>query len=148
MSENIVRFREVERVSKRVRLRPDRAVWGYGKKHKWLQRFLLRRLRNLGTTFKDEVISYQEHTFKPSTFMENLFRQRAHILKQFSRDTEALLIGAKDFAELMGDPEIRSVVEFRAEYHNRVGRITSIHGIRCIIIPWMEGVVVLPKEAA
>lgn len=87
-----------------------------------------------------ENITYTRHTIDTQTFMERLFRQQDHLLGYFNRKPTRMLIGAEDFAEMMGSEEIRQTVNFRAEYNH--GR--EIIGLQVEVIPWMRGILVMP----
>ena len=63
-------------------------------------------------------------------------------MREFNYHPSRLLIGAEDFEELMHEKEISESMTFRANYYDH----QEIVGLKVTVIPWMRGVLVLPKE--
>lgn len=56
-----------------------------------------------------------------------------------------LLIGAEDYAELMGDKAVQQALRFHSPLDIR-SRDFQIFGIDVTIVPWMRGLLVVPAE--
>lgn len=108
---------------------------------KWLQRLCCWIMGKLQAYDKGETITYVRNTIDTQTFMERLFKQQDHLMGYFNRRPTRLLIGAEDFAEMMGCEQMRQQLNFRAEYNH--GR--EIMGLQVEVIPWMRGILVMPE---
>ena len=107
----------------------------------WLQKACFFVLRNLRAYSISEALQIERHVLDPSTFMERLFRQKNELVQRFNIHPELLLIGAKDYADLMCELEATQVLTFHAEYHHR----HEVFGLTVRVIPWMRGCLVMPK---
>ena len=108
--------------------------------HFWLQKICCWTMKKLGAFDVGEEIRYTRHTIDTESFIDRLFKQQDHIRGYFNRRPTRLLIGAEDFAALMGTEEIRQMLNFRAEY----GYNKEIMGLMVEVIPWMRGILVMP----
>jgi hypothetical protein len=107
-----------------------------------LQRLCCWVMRKLMAFDIGENISYTKHIIDTRSFIDRLFKQQDHIKGHFNRRPTRLLIGAEDFAALMGTEEIRQMLTFRAEY----GYNKEIMGLMVEVIPWMRGILVMPEK--
>jgi hypothetical protein len=105
-----------------------------------LQRLCFWILQKIGAFDVGENLTYTRHTIDTQSFMERLFRQQSHLEGYFNRRPKRLLIGAEDFAVMMGSEEIRQQLIFRTEY----GHGREIMGLQVEVIPWMRGILVMP----
>jgi hypothetical protein len=113
----------------------------------WLQRLLWRGLRRFKALEQahEPKTTYMRHVIDDAEFMRRIFKQRDALFK-VSREPTRLLIGSRDYAELMGCPEIHQMFDFRTEYHiESSGRGPRIVGLKVTVVPWMEGLLVLPE---
>lgn len=108
---------------------------------RWAWRFLQRRgaLAQAVT----EHLEYTRHRIDTRDLMRRLIEQRRASL-EMGFEPEELLIGSEDFAELMGYPQIQHAVSFDTTYN----RGYRIYDLRVRIIPWMRGMLAMPKERA
>lgn len=120
--------------------RKDAYTFCKDRPYHWLQRLCCWIMGKLKAYDSGEKIAYTRQTIDTQTFMERLFRQQDHLLGYFNRKPTRLLIGAEDFAEMMGGEEIRQMMNFRAEYNH--GR--EIMGLQVEVVPWMRGILVMP----
>lgn len=113
----------------------------------WLQKVLFWMLRKLRCYAMDESLTMRRYTLETRKFMEQLYQQHSHLMDYYHLRGERLLIGAKDFADLMNDKElIPYMVSFEGSYNYQDRGHQSIMGMKITIVPWMNGIIVLPKE--
>lgn len=109
------------------------------RKHLWLQKLAIYVLERLGCYWIDHTISVTRVRIDGKTFAERLHKQRRELFRHFNRDAKTLLIGAEDYQELMGSPEIHQMLSFQAS----VGYGREIMGLEVKVIPWMRGAVIV-----
>lgn len=127
--------------------RPDR---GY----LWLQRICFRILRAIGAFHQTESVTYQRTIVSRRATMDALIRMK-DVLAQLGNGGETLLIGPDEFKQLTNStaPQIRPFA-FDLEYlrHTATGsdgtpRRPTVLGMRICIVPWMKGMIIVPKDA-
>jgi hypothetical protein len=115
------------------------------KKHHWLQKLCFWVLSKIGSHSIGEKVSYTQHRIDTPNFMEKLYRQKHGLLDLYNAEGERLLIGNDEYMELTGNPEIRHMMHFTGEYRGRHGELL---GMKITVIPWMSGILVVPRDAA
>ena len=105
---------------------------------RWAWRFLW--WRGAMSQAFDETSTYTRHVIDTDDVVTRLIKQRSGLLNGYNREPKELLIGAEDFAELMGSPMIRNSYSFGVEYC----RDERIMGLRVTVVPWMSGMLVMP----
>ena len=123
-------------------IREDRFCYSPNRRYPWLQRWCIDILRWLHCQAFDEVATITRVRPDPGRFVDTLFKQRSALLEQYHHEGEFLLVGADDYAEIMGDPVIHHTLRFDAQYMN--GR--ELFGLRVVVLPYMKGILVLPKN--
>lgn len=112
-------------------------------KYHWLQKACFWILRKIGCfrQFTDESIVVSR--FQPKSFMDSIMKQRFSIEDIYDIRPERLVIGAKDFEDLMGLPEFRQYFSFSAgaDFNN-----LQMFGMTIEVVPWMKGCVLLPAK--
>lgn len=117
------------------------------KKYKWLQRLCFFILGKIGAWNQEKTVKYTRITFKTDDFMKAIFTQKDELARWFNRDGIKILIGGEDFQKLMHSEMIRDSFRFHASYHFGCGKGRyQIYGLDATVIPWMKGILVLPKE--
>lgn len=110
----------------------------------FLQRWALKFLLNckvLEPYYRPDV-KITSHTIDADSFMEKLFRMKHEFFREFRGEGEWILMGSKDYAELMSSPEVAMHgLTFLAE----VGYRRRIIGIEVRVVPWISGIVLMPK---
>lgn len=113
----------------------------------WLQRLCLWTLRKLGCHASLETVKIERHVIgrKGERFTDAILRQADNLL-DFNRQPARLLIGAEDYAKLMGEPTFETGFNFHTEYNigNGRGRRPTVCGLTVEVIPWMRGMLVMP----
>lgn len=97
--------------------------------------------------FVDDEVKVERCYIDGDKFLERLLKQRgSHI--EWGREPKTLLIGSRDYAELMSEEEVRHAFSFVSDLHiGRDGR-RMVVGLEVQVIPWMEGMIVMPAEKA
>ena len=109
----------------------------------WLQRLCLFVLRRLQCYELIPTYTVERRTIDSESFMQRLFEAHASLQREFYIKPNRLLIGSEDYAGLMREATASDYLfEFGADYRLN-GRI---HGLSVQVIPWMRGILVMPKE--
>lgn len=140
LHEQVIQFVETDElryanlISEAFELREDRPAL-------FLQKICIWILRKLGCYYIKETVSVSRHILDARTFMERLYKQKGEIFKLLNREPTMVLIGARDYHELMSGPEFTQVFAFSAEYM----KDRRIMGLTVKVIPWMRGILVMPE---
>jgi hypothetical protein len=112
----------------------------------WAQRVCLAVLKMIGAHAQDVEVAIEKHVLDADSFMERLFKQQSALMTDFMMMPELLLIGSADYAELMGDLEIQSMINFNVKYKIGYRGSVEVCGLRVVVVPWMKGMIVMPKD--
>lgn len=82
--------------------RKDSFEFRADKKHHRIQKICFWILRKIGAYRWDSNLTYKKHTINPQSFMERLFKQNAHLQREFGAKPSQLFIGSEDFASVIG----------------------------------------------
>lgn len=114
-------------------------------KWQWLQKVIFSLLRRMGCFSQETELVVTRHLIDTDEFMKALCQQHMEVLSQYARyDTPCrLLIGPQQFDALHGTAgDINSPITFYGEYRTR----HTIRGMKVTIVPWMDGMLVLPDQ--
>ena len=129
-------------------LEPDAYRFNPNRPVKWLQRLCCWTLRKLHCHNYQREVAFTSHVIHPEKVFDRVLKNHEELLRRNYQEPYMLYIGAKDFAELMEDKEIRNYVQFDVPYlAGSTRRSSHIMGMKIHIIPWMEGLVGVPKRA-
>lgn len=109
-----------------------------------LQRLCFWLLAKIGA-FACETIQTESITLDDKRLSMQLIEKHIREVNRLMHEPTRLVMGAEDWSELMGDPVLTGALRFSAPVDLREGP-TRIFGIDVTILPWMRGLVVLPKE--
>lgn len=111
----------------------------------WLQRLFWRFLLSNGALERHYDRSEKVEVIKIDTdnFMERLDRQLASVAVHFDHSCETVLIGAKDFAEMMSCMPPEAAFNFQASRSWINSGRHEVWGVEIRVIPWMSGMVVI-----
>lgn len=115
------------------------------KRNHLLQQLCFWILGKIGSHSIGEKISYSRHKIDTPNFMEKLHRQKRGLLDLYNTQGERLLIGNDEYMKLTSNPEVRKMIHFTGEYCGRHGEVL---GMKITVIPWMSGMVVVPRDAS
>lgn len=140
-----IRFRQLELVTSPCQYisayeyRKDRPL-------RWLQKICIFILGKLKCHYWGETVTLQEIEVNPKKFIEIFFSEISNIQSVFHMKPTRIIMGAKNYAELMSDKEFLNYFHFRTEYKYCIGGIrrTEIVGLKVEIVPWLDGIIVLP----
>jgi hypothetical protein len=124
----------------------------------WLQKLCLTTLKWLRAYDQTKGVKIVRHNIGPngSTFIDRLFKQYENVYDIIDIRPTRIIIGAKDFAELMNSTLSNQYFNFMAEYkYVDKGNGDPLHrphylqpytilNMQVEVIPWMEGCVILP----
>lgn len=119
------------------------------KKYKWLQKLCLNTLYKLGcyTSIIDTNITTIQIT--PKKFIEELLRQQHQIMKLCNYRPEKVYMGQHDFYTISGEiynDTYPMTININYDKGVKTKDDYVIYGLRVTIIPWMEGILVVPPE--
>lgn len=86
-------------------------------------------------------------TFNKERFTDSLIRQHHTVMQMYRPDRPVeLFIGPDDFRKLINAPEIRQLIEFTTSVNYGDQHGTRVLGMRVTVVPWMQGVLVVPER--
>lgn len=114
----------------------------------WLQRLCFRFLSWRGCQHERAVTSFTRRRIDPDMVVEALFKQKRTVTEMLGRGGEIVIIGSEDYAQMMRESELGSPLCFSANYDHAAGGHRTAMGLRVVVVPWISGMVVLPREIA
>lgn len=146
MTRDVVQFVETFETTGCFRIHDNAYSFNARCGHVWLQRLAFWFLRRIGCFTVSDFTERRYVVVDPRRAMDEIFKQHRHLLQHLGRGGETLLIGAEDWDEMIFDPAVRShVMAFDGEYYFAVGDGKKSRRIRVCVVPWMKGVLMLPK---
>lgn len=114
----------------------------------WLQRLCFRFLRWRGCQHRQTVTTFTRRRIDPDRVVEALFEQKCAVKEMLGRGGEVVIIGTEDYAQMMRESVLGSPLCFSARYNHGAGGHRTAMGLRVVVVPWISGMVVLPREIA
>ena len=108
-----------------------------------VQRLCFWLLRKIGAFAYVDTVKTSTHVLDTDKFMENVDRQRRGLLDMYDLYGERLLIGVEEYQDFMSN-NAEYIREFSFGTTYNKGQF-QICGMEVTVIPWMKGVLVLPK---
>jgi len=132
------RITEIKEVKSQFELRPER---GYI----WVQRFCVWLLAKIGAFANVPSTRIERHDVgkEGDRFMAAVFKARNAVLGSFEMNPTELLIGPKEYAELMDEVISTARFSFDARYFRHIDGETKVYGLKVRMIPWMAGMLLL-----
>jgi hypothetical protein len=137
---------------------PCDTKFSYQPKKGWgpLQRLAFWFLGRIGAFATDmtQSVTYDRITINPQKFTEKILATNAALMNYYHERGERLLIGPAEYSQLMNESmvQLRHTLSFEAPYaYNNYNRDTNnfdlqVCGMKVTIVPWMSGMIVLPKD--
>lgn len=123
--------------------RPDAFRFNDKRPARWLQSVCFWVLQKLHCHDYQEEVAYSHHVIPFDRVFDKVLKNKEELLKRNYREPYLLFIGAEDLAELMDSDAMRSYFQFDVPYmRGRTFLNMEIH-----VIPWMKGVLAVPKKA-
>ena len=109
-------------------------------------RTLLDKLLRLGVLRRAKEPRLEDRVFESTDVVEQLLKSR-EVCEQLGEGGEVVLIGGKQFREL-SNVMLSRPLTFTAEYpcFRSPRQRPLIMGMRVVVVPWMNGIVVLPER--
>ena len=111
-------------------------------KWQWLQAAAFWLLDKLNP---DDYVKTEELRFDADDFMSRFLAQEQELANAYHQDEDqCLLIGRKQFAELMHMEVAPQLFRFGARY--KYAQYSDWFNMWVVVIPWMDGMLLVPKE--
>jgi hypothetical protein len=105
----------------------------------WLQKLCFFILRKLGCAWYEPITEYHAVDFKTRSFVERLRAQHRELYDYVHRNGQRLIIGSADFDRLM-ETKTDGYFLFKIGADGK----WSVFSLTVEVVPWMQGMVVLP----
>lgn len=105
---------------------------------------LLAALKKRGNIEERTWVEYTMVRISTDDLIRALFESRGEVMRHWNKEGQRLIIGSSTLAKLMNTKEINQYAQFRVDARkiNRHG--DYIMGLEVTVVPWMEGMVILP----
>lgn len=115
---------------------------------KLLQCLCLWVLRKLGCYAIECNLTYKTHTIRPDDFVRNLIDQKREIVELYHLKGDRLLIGPEEYFDILKqDHELEQLGMFPStSFVGSCNYGKQILGMKVTVIPWMKGMLVVPKD--
>jgi hypothetical protein len=111
---------------------------------KWVWKFL-HKTKALNPHYENKV-TVERFIVDTDNFIETLMRQRSDLRYNYGEEPAIVLIGGEDFSKMMSKPEVCQIIDFNSQVHYRDGRVGhKIMDLQIKVIPWMKGVITMPR---
>ena len=111
--------------------------WKFLQKQVW--KFLIRTKALRNATYDRETISWT--TVEPDRVIDYVLTQIEHCWDRYSREPMAILMGSEDYSNISSG--VAEGVEFQMAAELRING--TFLGVKVSVVPWMKGIIVLPK---
>lgn len=109
------------------------------KLHKWLKKSIERFLMKQKIEYNDNIRTYKNVQIDEDNILTQL-KISSDVLYKAHMQARHILIGRDRYTELIG--ELGGMLTVTGNYQDRM----EVFGMKLTFVPWMEGVLVLPKE--
>ena len=119
----------------------------------WLQKAAIWVLKKLKCYAVKKEAIFSKITIDPYKLMEKLLAENANLAMEYNLRGERVLMGYEDFSRLNGENiHFSSPISFEAPYlMSSSGDYDKwesvVCGMKITVIPWMRGILILPKDA-
>lgn len=107
----------------------------------WLQRIAIYILKKIGCESTEKI--YKSHVVEPKKILDYILDQKKELLKLYHHKGSRLLIGTKQYEEIMkiNDDTHGQLFSFDCQYYSGGPKIFNL---KVTVVPWMDGVLVIP----
>ena len=127
--------------------RPDLYEYSPNKRLKWLQRTCFWILNKLHCNHIDRVVAYKAQRVDTDRFMHQLLEAKADFIRRLEDNPSTVLMGAEQYDDLIkADDRLTQPLGFTSQYDYHDGHTLKIMGLKVIVIPWMDGMVLVPNS--
>lgn len=147
--DNIIQFVETEATHGCLWVHDDAFSYQPSRGLKWLQRACFWVLRRIGCYHVSNFSTYRRIVVDRAASVHEIMRQQANLRSSLGTGGEVLLIGAEDWKEILqSEPMFFSPMAFNGHYYvPRYPGDAERKELRVCVIPWMRGMVLVPREA-
>jgi hypothetical protein len=127
----------------------DPSQWSivYAQKRVWLQKLLVKWLHKLGLRWKGNLKCFTRTRIDGCKLMASIQEQVNAVWREYGHEPSAILMGKKNADELKNLPEIEDILSFDAGSYADFGHGMVILNIRVVVLPQLDGIIVLPQQA-
>lgn len=126
------------------------------KKHVWLQKACIWILKKLEAYAVKTDVIIKRNTIDTKNLFELVLKQQYELYGRYLLTAERVLMGYDEYSKFMEGEITRDFTFTAPEHYYRDYRRkedgsmelvpVKVMGLRCTLIPWMKGILVLPKE--
>jgi hypothetical protein len=112
----------------------------------WLQRACLWVLRKIGCNAFGEELKVTRQLIKPKGVADALMQQKhvADHVFDAPHKIHRVCLGPAQYREMMHEPWVAGYANFLAYAHGGLDGKPMLFGLEVTVVPWMDGVLVLP----
>ena len=129
--------REYVELADQYQLRADRKML-------WLQRICFWVLKKIGARAVRTDLLIKKNTIDIKNLFDLVLRQQYELYGKYLLESRHLLVGYDEYSKFM-DGTLNSHFAFEVPKH-QLNNGLVVSGMRVTLVPWMSGVLVLPKE--
>lgn len=117
----------------------------------WLQKLAWAVLVKFSSTQRVEIVSERividrDELLKNGKLLDAIDFQINEMYQLYNVRGARLLIGVEDFRRLASTPEVRHLMSFNVYLPMKNKRGNFIFGLEIQVVPWMQGILVMPPE--
>jgi hypothetical protein len=143
MNDQRVRFIQTKQTRLAI-IEPDRFEFRADRKLWWLQKAAIWVLRKLRCNSYREAVSFEYIDIDKGELIENVMTQIRAFWQDRRKAPTSVLVGARQLREWMHTPMARDMMNVNCQYYSVEGGVKQICGLNVTIVPWMDGVLVMP----
>jgi len=147
MKYQLIEFVQVKEVKKFIPARD--CVFKPVGRFQWLQKLAWMVLVKLSDTkridlVQERIVIDRDELLKNGKFLDVINVQIMELHQRHNVKAARLLIGVEDFRRLTHAPEVQGAMQFNVDLPLKNERFHFIFGLNIEVIPWMQGMLVMP----
>lgn len=112
----------------------------------WLQKLCIKILAKIGAFSQEEILLTENVVVDCGSFRDNIQKQLAEAAMRFDFEPSTLVIGSKTYHDFMKETYKDGIFfDFGIELKAYRGGIPILFGLDVLVVPWMEGMIVMPN---
>ena len=142
-----LKFAMPKRVTHRALLYDKFCVTDRGK-YMWLQRICCWILKKLGAFYEEVYDVCYTETIDKKKFVDAFMDQKSVLMHEWHLTPGKIICGEKDFCEIMGYKHSFDLMPINVEFNIELAdnERDVIFGVPVQVVPWLDGMIILPKE--
>jgi len=128
-----------------TRMFSENLTYSRGTSWKWLGGLAEKFLKRIGWLKNDWFTSttFETISFNPEHVLEFVHTQLSDLMRRYNMQDGTIIIGGQDFAKV-SKAILNTPFQYNTEIYDQHRR--HICGLKVCVIPWMEGIVIVPQE--